>query len=333
MCKCVIILFDKTNYSSYLKAQKFIQIITSLKPTATPLHIEFLMNKTELQNENEIQDEEVQNYIIHQTPSYIKSNTSVTYYQISAITKHNFQKLINTLHSIYINAHSINKTYSNAFPQSVISFPSNDDNNNNNNTSYNSNNIYKIILLGDTTVGKTSFYHRFFLNEFTPNFTSTIGINESSKLICIKNKVFKIQIWDTAGQERFRSIPKKYYSKADGIILIYDTTKDETFDNIALWTKDIDEGVDDDSLKMYLVGNKIDLIGEKVISADNGRKVANEKGMKFVEVSCKWDLNINEVIYDILVDIYKENNGGRISNSIYVKDNNANDDENKKCCG
>ena len=328
MCKCVIILFDKTNYSSYLKAQKFIQIITSLKPNETPLHIEFLMNKTELQNENEIQDEEVQNYIIQQTPLYIKSNITLTYYQISAITKNNFQKLQNTLHSIYMQSQS----HSHMFPQNIISFPSTTITNDNVNCS--SNNIYKIILLGDTTVGKTSFYHRFFLNEFTPNFTSTIGINESSKVICIKNTIFKIQIWDTAGQERFRSIPKKYYSKADGIILIYDTTKDETFDNIALWTKDIDEGVDDDdTLKMYLVGNKIDLIGEKVISADNGRKVANEKGMKFVEVSCKWNLNINEVIYDILIDIYKENNGGRISNSIYMKDNNTKDNDNKKCCG
>ena len=256
MCKCVIILFDKTNYSSYLKAQKFIQIITSLKPHETPLHIEFLMNKTELQNENEIQDEEVQNYIIQQTPLYIKSNITLTYYQISAITKHNFQKLQNTLHSIYMQSQS----HSHMFPQNIISFPSTTTTNDN--VYCSSNNIYKIILLGDTTVGKTSFYHRFFSNEFTPNFTSTIGINESSKIICIKNTIFKIQIWDTAGQERFRSIPKKYYSKADGIILIYDTTKDETFDNIALWTKDIDEGVDDDdTLKMYLVGNKIDLIG------------------------------------------------------------------------
>ena len=329
MCKCVIILFDKTNYSSYLKAQKFSQIITSLKPYETPLHIEFLMNKTELQNENEIQDEEVQNYIIQQTPSYIKSNITLTYYQISAITKHNFQKLQNTLHSIYMQSHS----HSHMFPQNIISFPSTTTTNDNN-VNCSSNNVYKIILLGDTTVGKTSFYHRFFSNEFTPNFTSTIGVNESSKIICIKNKIFKIQIWDTAGQERFRSIPKKYYSKADGIILIYDTTKDDTFDNIALWTKDIDEGVDDDNiLKMYLVGNKIDLIGEKVISADNGRKVANEKGMKFVEVSCKWNLNINEVIYDILIDIYKENNGGRISNSICMKDNNNKENDNKKCCG
>ena len=168
-------------------------------------------------------------------------------------------------------------------------------------------NVFKIILLGDTTVGKTAFFYRFLLNEFTNTFTSTIGINDSSKYIKIYDNTYKIQLWDTAGQERFKSIPKKYYEKADGIILLYDITKEESFNNTVKWIKDIYSAASE-SLVLYLVGNKADLNEQRKVKYEHGLKLAQDKNMKFVEVSCKWDLNVSDVIYSIVFDMYKINN-------------------------
>ena len=136
-----------------------------------------------------------------------------------------------------------------------------------------------MVLLGDSEVGKTSFSNRFFQNTFTESFLSSIGIDNDSVFVKVNEELFKLTIWDTAGQERFRSLPKKYYQNADGILLLYDVTKQETFDNITTWMKDIKDNTNkqttedgqtssNNELTIFLIGNKFDKTDERVVSKD-----------------------------------------------------------------
>jgi len=171
-------------------------------------------------------------------------------------------------------------------------------------------NIYeniKIILIGDTYVGKTSFLNQFFSEGFNPNLTSTIGITERSKIMFYDNKIYKIKIWDTAGQERFESLPKQYYERIEGVFLFYDITNEQSFDNIIKWLKDILEGGHKD-LIVYLIGNKVDLIEERKVSYETGLNFAKSKNIKFMEISCKLDLNIIDAVYFMIYDILKIEN-------------------------
>ena len=166
----------------------------------------------------------------------------------------------------------------------------------------------KIILIGDTQVGKTSFLNQFFSEGFNPNLTSTIGIAERSKILFYNNKKYKIQLWDTAGQERFESIPKQYYEKIEGVFLFYDVTNEKSFDNIIKWLKDVLEGGHKD-LIVYILGNKVDLIYKRKVSYETGLSFAKNKNIKFMEISCKLDLNIRDIVYCMIFDIFNiENN-------------------------
>ena len=166
----------------------------------------------------------------------------------------------------------------------------------------------KIILIGDTQVGKTSFLNQFFSEGFNPNLTSTIGIAERSKILFYNNKKYKIQLWDTAGQERFESIPKQYYEKIEGVFLFYDVTNEKSFDNIIKWLKDVLEGGHKD-LIVYILGNKVDLIYKRKVSYETGLSFAKNKNIKFMEISCKLDLNIRDIVYCMIYDIFNiENN-------------------------
>ena len=194
----------------------------------------------------------------------------------------------------------------------------------------------KIILLGDSLVGKTSFINQFFGKGFNTSLTSTIGINENSKIINYNENYYKIQIWDTAGQERFESIPKKYYEKMEGAFLFYDITNEYSFDNIIKWLKDIYECANE-NLIIYILGNKVDLIDKRKISFEIGNNFAKQKNMKFMEISCKLDLNISDVIYNMIYDILQIENECKTDTSS-LRDagselfNNKNNDINRKFC-
>ena len=194
----------------------------------------------------------------------------------------------------------------------------------------------KIILLGDTMVGKTSFINRFFSEGFDPNLTSTIGINERTKIINYNETKYKIQIWDTAGQERFESIPRQYYEKMDGVFLFYDVTNEASFNNIIKWLKDI-YASGNDNLIIYILGNKVDLIKERKISFDMGLNLYKQKNIKFMEISCKLDLNISEVVYCMIYDIIKIENNDKIEcfsigDFTSEKSNNNKKDINREYC-
>ena len=149
-----------------------------------------------------------------------------------------------------------------------------------------------IILVGDSGVGKSNLFSRYFLNEFQEDFISTIGLDKQTKLIKYKNHLYRVSISDTAGQERFRSLPLKYYQNSDGALLLFDITSQESFDNVNLWMKDLQKNSRSQNQRIYLIGNKIDLPDRK-INQDQGQILADSHGSKYYEMSCKTNINVD----------------------------------------
>eukprot|EP00826_Nyctotherus_ovalis_P060015 TRINITY_DN8392_c0_g1_i15.p2 TRINITY_DN8392_c0_g1~~TRINITY_DN8392_c0_g1_i15.p2 ORF type:complete len:202 (+),score=72.18 TRINITY_DN8392_c0_g1_i15:260-865(+) len=155
--------------------------------------------------------------------------------------------------------------------------------------------LIKLILIGDSGVGKTCFLMRFAEDTFITNYISTIGIDFKVKPVKVDGKMIKLQIWDTAGQDRFRTITQTYYKGAMGVILAYDCTDEASFNNVKNWVKQLETHANPEIVKV-LVGNKSDCTDKKV-SAAKGKELAKEYGMTFFETSAKDNININEVFY------------------------------------
>ncbi|OZC09065.1 Ras family protein [Onchocerca flexuosa] len=147
--------------------------------------------------------------------------------------------------------------------------------------------IFKVVFVGDSAVGKTCFLHRYCHNQFKFLFNATIGIDFIVKTIHLYNRVVAVQLWDTAGQERFRSITKQYFRKADGVVLMYDVTSEQSFLNVRNWITSVKAGVDE-SCVLCLVGNKVDLFANnqaRMLTYKHGQKLAQEFDMLFFETS------------------------------------------------
>jgi small GTP-binding protein len=153
---------------------------------------------------------------------------------------------------------------------------------------------YKVLLLGDSSVGKTCFLKRYIDNTFQDAYLSTIGFDFKFKNVTLKDgKKVKVQLWDTAGQERFRTIAKSYYKGAHGIVLIYDVTSKRTYENIRKWLNQIKEEASN-RISIILVANKIDCEGEREVSKDEGESLAKTSGLTLFEASAKDSINVNE---------------------------------------
>ena len=174
-----------------------------------------------------------------------------------------------------------------------------------------------LILLGDSMVGKTNFMLRYNRNNFQSIFLSTNSdIYMDYKKLKINNNDCLLAFWDTPGQERYRSIPQRYYQNADGILLLFDITDKKSFENIPTWISDINthtgrktEAKEGNDITLYLVGTKIDLLEkeEEIITKEEKENLAKQFGVKYYEVSCKWNLNIEEVMARIILDSYRCN--------------------------
>ena len=193
---------------------------------------------------------------------------------------------------------------------------------------------YKVLLLGDTMVGKSCFLSKYTVKTFPETYATTIGVDYIFKTLPLKNgKTIKLQIWDTAGQERFRSITKNYYKKANGIILIYDITNKKSYKNIREWINQIKEEAVSNVI-IYLVGNKIDLEKERKVKTEEGEKLAEEYNCPFKETSAKEDININETFEDLVEIIDEEFSKSKTDAKIKIKENRMFNDKkkNKGCC-
>ena len=164
--------------------------------------------------------------------------------------------------------------------------------------------IFKIVLIGDTCVGKSCILVRFSDDVFVENYVTTIGVDFRFKTMIVKNKIAKIQIWDTAGQERYRSITTAYYRGAAAIIICCDSTNKESFYNINNWIDEIAKYTDKEVDKLILM-NKCDLVEERQIDKNDISKFEKENGIKVMEVSAKTGDGIDkafEYIIEKLID-------------------------------
>eukprot|EP01118_Nematostelium_gracile_P006189 TRINITY_DN1990_c1_g2_i1.p1 TRINITY_DN1990_c1_g2~~TRINITY_DN1990_c1_g2_i1.p1 ORF type:complete len:222 (+),score=60.06 TRINITY_DN1990_c1_g2_i1:114-779(+) len=164
--------------------------------------------------------------------------------------------------------------------------------------------IFKVVILGDSGVGKTNILTRFTSNEFSTNSKTTIGVEFATKGLYISKKYIKAQIWDTAGQEKFRAVTSVYYRGAMGALLVYDITKMSTFNNLQLWIRELYDNVDKNNITIMLVGNKSDLESIREVSSEKGKKLAEKYQMSFMEVSALDNTNIEQAFNDVLHQIF-----------------------------
>lgn len=153
--------------------------------------------------------------------------------------------------------------------------------------------LFKLLLIGDSGVGKSCLLLRFADDTYTESYISTIGVDFKIRTIELDGKTIKLQIWDTAGQERFRTITSSYYRGAHGIIVVYDVTDNESFNNVKQWLHEIDRYACE-SVNKLLVGNKSDLTTKRVVSTDQGKEFADSLGIEFLETSAKTSTNVEQ---------------------------------------
>ena len=162
---------------------------------------------------------------------------------------------------------------------------------------------YKILILGDSSVGKTCFLTRYADDRFEDTNIATTGMDYKLKNITLENgKTVKLQIWDTLGQDRFRSITKNYYKGAHGIILIYDITERKTFESVSNWVKTIRDEADE-KVVIVLAANKSDFEEKRQVSKEEGEKLAQDLNLTFFECSAKDNKNINETFDDLVAKL------------------------------
>merc|ERR1712146_202829 len=176
----------------------------------------------------------------------------------------------------------------------------------------------KLLMIGDSGVGKTCLLLRYASDSFSPTFITTIGIDFKIKNILLDGKRIKLQIWDTAGQERFRTITTSYFRGAQGILLVYDCTDSQTFQSIRNWVAQIGMHADVNVNKI-LVANKCDM--PKAVTTEEGQALADEYGIKFFESSAKQDINVEKAFITIATEVkdrLMSDNGGVLVHQAHI---------------
>ncbi|KAL2244409.1 ras-related protein RABA1f-like [Sesamum indicum] len=163
--------------------------------------------------------------------------------------------------------------------------------------------LFKVVLIGDSGVGKSNLLSRFTKNEFSQESKSTIGVEFATRSIQVDDKVVKAQIWDTAGQERYRAITSAYYRGAVGALLVYDVTRNVTFQNVERWLKEL-RGHTDTNIVIMLVGNKADLRHLRAVPTQEAKDFAEREKTFFMETSALEALNVDQAFTEVLTQIY-----------------------------
>ena len=316
---------DITDHNTFNKVK---DVITSINIDTFPYLKKIIVeNKSDIDNKKE--NKELKKFV-----NFYSNEYNLDYEEISVKTGENIDELLfkinNEINSEEDKVFAINKvTTSNIDKSSMDNYERS----------------YSVILLGNQQVGKTNFITRYTKNEFMPELLQTTGVNQEFKSVKINNgKLFKLTIWDTAGQERFRSIPLKYYRNADGVLLLYDLLDKNSFEDTSKWMEEItkycekekEEDNNDNSIVVYLIGNKIDLLENEaeIIKEDEKLDLAKNFKVKYYDVSCKWNLNIEEVMARIILDCNRINRQRSKSFSLNntIRSIKSNKDNSKGCC-
>ena len=314
-CQCAIFLVDITNQDSFKLTKDLIGVIKSEHfPYLKKI---FVQNKLDLESTRQVTSFEIK--------EYLDNNTSLDNQEIDLKNGQNLKELIKKINS------AVNES-KNELPTNIVSEALDKKLG-----LMNGQGALSFILIGDSTVGKTCFLTRYFKNQFNETFLSTIGIDKEIKHVKVGNDSYKMTLWDTAGQERFKCLPKKYYQNADGVLLLFDVTNEETFNNVSNWMKDVKENSNKDGkesdIALYLIGNKIDK-PDRVIQRETAETQAKSLGMKYFEVSCKINMNIPEVMARMIMECHMRANHIEDPFKIKLSTNKAGGEKQKGgCCG
>ena len=283
-CQCALIILDITTEDSFILVKQLINTII-INLNCSYLKKILIINKIDLEDERKVSNCEINDYI----NEFI---TELEDFEISLKTKNGIEKIWDKVNEY------VNKTY-HRIPINLLSEK--------HDITLDTDDFFKtegsinIILIGDSGVGKSNLFSRYFHNKFEDNFISTIGMDRQTKLIKYKNKNYRLNISDTAGQERFRSLPIKYYQNADGALLLFDITDKDSFQNINLWIEDLTKNSRSLKQTIYLIGNKIDLPNRN-ISQEDAKELAEKLNLQYYEMSCKLNMNIYEIISRLFID-------------------------------
>ena len=166
--------------------------------------------------------------------------------------------------------------------------------------------LFKLLLIGNSSVGKSSLLVRFVDDIWEENFVPTIGVDFKLKTLDVNGKKVKLQIWDTAGQERFKNITASYYRGGNGVLVVYDITDRDSFTNLTTWLIEIEKNANKNVFKL-LIGNKNDLESERKVTFNEGKEFADSNGMKFIETSAKTADKVYEAFELLTKEIIKNN--------------------------
>merc|ERR1711998_564925 len=195
--------------------------------------------------------------------------------------------------------------------------------------------LIKLLLIGDSGVGKSCLLCRYSEDIFNNKFITTIGIDFKIRTIELDGKKIKLQIWDTAGQERFRTITQAYYRGAMGILLVYDVTDDKSFNNIRTWMRNIDQHANEQVVKI-LLGNKCDMPDKKMVTYEQGENLAKEFGIQFFETSAKQNVKVDDAFTAIaraIKDRKPVNTTTTNSGAVSLPEETDKPAKKKSCCG
>lgn len=202
--------------------------------------------------------------------------------------------------------------------------------------------LFKVVLIGDSGVGKSNLLSRFTRDSFSLESKSTIGVEFATRSQEIDGKIIKAQIWDTAGQERYRAITSAYYRGAVGALLVYDIAKHLTYENVTRWLKELRDHADS-NIVIMLVGNKTDLRHLRAVPTDDAKQFAEENGLSFIETSALVSTNVEHAFQNILTEIHNnmsrkalasndnDDDGGAVPKDVIVVNPTSGGDNGSEC--
>ena len=178
----------------------------------------------------------------------------------------------------------------------------------------------QLLIIGDSTVGKTSIITRFANGTFDSNYLATVGLDNFTKDEIIDNKTIRIKIWDTAGQERYKSLTKGFFRNAEGVMLVYDVTNSETYENLKYWMQSIKNNLGENmgEIPIIIIGNKIDC-QEREVSVEEAENFWKEQGFPYFETSAKTGENIENTIKFLVKKVINVKEGNKEENKDYTK--------------